>query len=532
MAQPRTNVLLTAVFALKTPTKTKTAVLNNRLINYHTIFDEFLAYLLATSMDDLYDKENTNAIKTAISARLKANSSISNQIEQKHFSIAMKDGLVEDMAYTLSSHLELRRKYDADMAADDIKPEKKAKLSPPGVPTLPPLIDKLEDWGNRLTHFSQTTTLEDETEARDLLQSESKAGRLRPILFPRYRLADGFYLLKHKKRDSYYVFFNLYGKHSKYHHKVELSQYEVLGSKNTHKHTGTGMVFPINFGKSHQYDQFLRYLAENTTGEVDAPIIKPKTAKLVKRGDRFEAHVSFEITREKKTPLTWIGVDRGIYNLASICLVSKDGDRVIAEENISGMDLRSIQRKIENRIKDDQKRGRKIRSSTRRGEADNAVYRAANRIVSLAEKHHAQVVIENLNNLTKRNFGRGRSNFNKLLNRAQYTKLKDVLIYKLKRAGLPKPLSVFAGGTSITCPECGHYDSSNRDREDPNNMFRCQSCGYQHDADLNAARVIALKKIWRINLPKNKQSARFNELLDTDHSFSSFLKRFTGKGIS
>lgn len=261
------------------------------------------------------------------------------------------------------------------------------------------------------------------------------------------------------------------------------------------KRTNTGLVFPINFGKSHQYDQFLRYLVENTTSEVDAPIIKPKTAKLVKRDDRFEAHVSFEITREKKESLTWIGVDRGIYNLASLCVVSNDGKRIIAEENISGMDLRIIQRKTDKRISEDQKRGRRIRSSTRRGEADNPVYRAANRIVSLAKKHRAQVVLEDLKNLTKRNSGRGRSNFNKLLNRAQYSKLNHVLTYKLNREGLPNPKYVFAGGTSITCPECGHYGNNNRDREDSENRFRCQDCGYQHDADLNAARVIALKKI-------------------------------------
>ena len=134
-------------------------------------------------------------------------------------------------------------------------------------------------------------------------------------------------------------------------------------------------------------------------------------------------------------------------------------------------------------------------------------------------------MIENLSNLTQRNFKRGRSNFNRLLNRSQYAKLEKVLEYKLKRAGLPPPVSEWAAYTSITCPQCGEDDPASRDRNDPKNRFICTHCAYQHDADLNAARVIALRNLWRFKLPKNKKRAKYKELENTKHSFSSFLKR-------
>ena len=93
------------------------------------------------------------------------------------------------------------------------------------------------------------------------------------------------------------------------------------------------------------------------------------------------------------------------------------------------------------------------------------------------------------------------SNFNRLLNRGQFGKLKSILEYKLTLEGLPKPISVHAARTNQTCPECGHWSPKNRGKTaliDGFEMecFECQGCGYKDDADLNAARVIAMKGRW------------------------------------
>ena len=519
---------MTAVFALKTPTKTKAAVLDNRLRHYHLLFDRLLKNARA-NLDD-FAGQTTNQIKTTLSKRIKADANFTKILKRDHISLAMKDGLIEDFAYTLSSYFELKKEYDAQMQSNKISPEKKEKLSPPGMPAIPPLSTNEEDWEARLWDLALAVKLEDETEARNRLLYEAKAGKHRPILFPRHRTHDGFILLKHKEKDRFYVFFNLYKATSRYARKMDLSHYQsIIADEKIAQSNATGLVFPINFGKHYQYDQFLRWMIENTAGEIDPPKIKPKTAKLVKRkldkkDDRFEVHIAFEIKRTKKEPLTRLGVDRGIHNLASLCVINDDG-KVIAEENFDGSDLKYVQKKQEKRQKDTQQRGKKYRSASRRSEADKAVYTTAKRIVALAEKHHAQVVLENLSNLTQSNFKRGRSNFNRLLNRSQYAKLEKILKYKLTRAGLPPPVSVAAAGTSTTCPQCGTYDPASRDRNDPKNLFICTHCAYQHDADLNAARIIALRNLWRFKLPENKKRATRKELENTKHSFSGFLKR-------
>ena len=552
---------MTAVFALKPPTKTKAAVLDNRLRHYHLLFDRLLKNARA-NLDD-FAGQTTNQIKTTLSKRIKADASFTKILKRDHISSAMKDGLVKDLAYTLSSYFTLKEEYDDQMKLNKIPPEKKEKLSPPGTPTIPPLIVSAENWEARLWDLALAVELEDETEARNRLLYEAKAGKHRPILFTRRRLHDGFLLLKHKEKDRFYVFLNLYGAKSHYAkkrkdkgRKVDLSHYQsIIADEKIAQSTDIGLVFPINFGKDYQYDQFLRWCVENTTGEIDPLEITPKTAKLVKRkldkkpdrkldkrksdktadrkwvkrklekrADRFEIHITFEIKREEKEPLTRLGVDRGIHNLASLCVINNDG-KVIAEENFDGSHLKYIQKKQEERQKDIQKRGKKYRSTTRRSEANKAIHTTVKHIVALAEKHHAQVVLEDLKNLTRRNFGRGRSNFNLLLNRSQYAKLGGILKYKLTRAGLPPPVSEWAAYTSITCPQCGNDNSANRDRNDPKNRFICTHCAYQHDADLNAARVIALRNLWLFKLPKNKKHVKYKELENTKHSFSSFLKR-------
>lgn len=118
-----------------------------------------------------------------------------------------------------------------------------------------------------------------------------------------------------------------------------------------------------------------------------------------------------------------------------------------------------------------------------------------------------------------------------MLNLTQYQKLKSVLSYKLKLEGLLDSLSVSAAYTSMTCPECGYTDKKNRDRKDPKNRFICQlqTCNYEGDADLNAARIIALKKLWRLYLPEKQAKMIFAEIVNTDYSFERFLKSLATK---
>src|SRR6516164_7923298 len=144
-------------------------------------------------------------------------------------------------------------------------------------------------------------------------------------------------------------------------------------------------------------------------------------------------------------------------------------------------------------------------------------------------KNHSQVVIENLSGLASMGAKkRRRSRFNRILNRAQYQKLQKVVAYKLAVAGLPGAREVHPRYTSQACPLCGSISAENRLKTVASDgvqthEFKCVSCGFSDDADLNAARNIALKRLWRDALSPALRTASFNEVPE-NKSFSSFLK--------
>ena len=103
-----------------------------------------------------------------------------------------------------------------------------------------------------------------------------------------------------------------------------------------------------------------------------------------------------------------------------------------------------------------------------------------------------------------------------------------MLDYKLRLAGLPKPVAVGAAYTSQTCPECGHREAANRlKRKLPGadlivmDRFACVACGHAGDADRNAARIIALKGAWLTGLPTLKE--RGGRSLAEEEKFERYL---------
>jgi Putative transposase DNA-binding domain len=136
--------------------------------------------------------------------------------------------------------------------------------------------------------------------------------------------------------------------------------------------------------------------------------------------------------------------------------------------------------------------------------------------------------MENLSAITSRRSKRGRSNFNRILNRSQYTKLQKILGYKLAVAGLSHPREVHPGYTSQACPACGNISKENRPKlavADGFKVheFKCVACGFVDDADLNAARNIALKRMWRDGLSPALRSTLFKEVPE-QRSFTTFLR--------
>ena len=505
----------TATFQIHAPTKRRQALLHDAMYRNHLAYTRGLKKLL----------ENIEQLKLLKKSDFnkEGDGLIRPMIKSLPLSSSARSGVIEDLLGTISSYIELMKDYEKRIKGKT--PEEIKKMGGiPGRPTVPPLISSEEDWAGRVDALRKVVFLEDENEAKTNLLKESKAGQLRPLNFPRSRVNDGFLLLHDPETDRYFIFLNLFSSKARWAGRkitdltglVNVSDGKTLRCKTT-----TGELFPINFSKDYQLENFI----DNGT---------PKTAKLIKSEGPlghavYNVHISFEFASEIKPTQTLLGVDRGIINLASLTVISPETGAILEQENVDGTDLRFIQRKLERRQKIVQQSGKRFKNKARKAEADKAVHRTANEIVRQAVAHNSQVILEDLSPLSSRSTKRKKSNFNRMLNRTQFQKLLFVLNYKLQVAGLPKCRHVCAKYTSITCPECGCQNKKNRNRKDLKNQFLCQDCGYRSDADLNASYVIALKRLWRQSLPEAERKKLFKDLVNTDYAFDRCLKSLAQK---
>ena len=505
----------TATFQIHAPTKRRQALLHDSMYRNHLAYTRGLKKLL----------ENIEQLKLLKKSDFnkEGDGLIRPMIKSLPLSSSARSGVIEDLMGTISSYIELMKDYEKRIKGKT--PEEIKKMGGiPGRPTVPPLISSEEDWAGRVDALRKVVFLEDENEAKTNLLKESKAGQLRPLNFPRSRVNDGFLLLHDPETDRYFIFLNLFSSKARWAGRkitdltglVNVSDGKTLRCKTT-----TGELFPINFSKDYQLENFI----DNGM---------PKTAKLIKSEGPlghavYNVHISFEFASEIKPTQTLLGVDRGIINLASLTVISPETGAILEQKNIDGTDLRFIQRKLERRQKIVQQSGKRFKNKARKAEADKAVHRTANEIVRQAVAHNSQVILEDLRPLSSRSTKRKKSNFNRMLNRTQYQKLLFVLNYKLQVAGLPKCRHVSAKYTSITCPECGCQNKKNRNRKDLKNQFCCQGCGYSKDADLNASCVIALRRLWRQSMPEAERKKLFKDLVNTDYAFDQCLKSLAQK---
>lgn len=223
-----------------------------------------------------------------------------------------------------------------------------------------------------------------------------------------------------------------------------------------------------------------------------------RSSIIYRRGDRWFMHAQLEMKTPEIETKSFIGIDRGLVNTLAVAAVRSDGSVVRAPE-VSGSDISEIIRAADKKAASARRRG--ARSLPRyRNAADHILHRLANSVVALAKEHRATVVMENLSGLkstitAKRKKGARKNPWQRVLKRAQFGKLEQMIEYKCGVAGLPKPIYVPAGGTSMTCSCCGHQHKDNRQSRD---LFVCTECGFIADADINAAVQIARRGAMKV----------------------------------
>jgi putative transposase len=181
-------------------------------------------------------------------------------------------------------------------------------------------------------------------------------------------------------------------------------------------------------------------------------------------------------------PKDFIGVDLGIANIAT----DSDG------QTYSGADVDKVRKKHNLQRKRLGRRNTKgaKKKAQRVGRKEAKFRRYQNhciskKLVESAKRTGRGIAMEDLNGIRARVTARG-GDARSRLSGWSFGQFYSFVAYKAQAAGVPVVL-VDPRSTSQTCSECGHCERSNRKSQ---SEFRCQACGHDANADVNAARNI------------------------------------------
>ncbi|MEC4018717.1 RNA-guided endonuclease InsQ/TnpB family protein [Streptomyces sp. H27-D2] len=177
-------------------------------------------------------------------------------------------------------------------------------------------------------------------------------------------------------------------------------------------------------------------------------------------------------------PDGWIGVDRGIVNLAT----TSDG------ANFCGRRLARYRRwqarkraELQAKRTRSAKRRAKRRARREQRHAAQQNHRISKEIVAVTKRTGRGIALEDLSGIRER--VRSRRDQRAALSSWPFHQLEEHLRYKARRAGVPV-VRVDAAYTSQMCPRCGHTAKNNRPTRD---AFLCRRCGLAGPADVVAA---------------------------------------------
>ena len=186
-----------------------------------------------------------------------------------------------------------------------------------------------------------------------------------------------------------------------------------------------------------------------------------------------------------------LGVDLGVKYPAYMCL----SDDTYKREHIGSInDFLKVRTQMQNRRRELSKalsltnggkgRNKKTQALKRLSEKERNFVKTYNhtiskRIVDFAKKHKCEYI--HLEKLTKDGFN------DRILRNWSYYELQNMIEYKADRIGI-KVKYINPSYTSQKCSKCGHIDKENRQTQE---KFVCTQCGFELNADHNAAVNIA-----------------------------------------
>jgi len=238
--------------------------------------------------------------------------------------------------------------------------------------------------------------------------------------------------------------------------------------------------------------QKYRNLIEKACGK-DNPILGQVELIEDRRYGWVNCHIVLRLPKpEPYEPKGWIGIDVGWNYLAVSAYVDNKGK--IGHVTFHGKKWKTRIIQLKYLLKMFQRTGKstKVWQHRLRNVTNYTIGVIAREIVRKAKKLKAGVAMEKLTFQS-------------------HTKKWLIPRYKLRRAiknlcernGIPF-MEVPAKDTSITCNKCGYKNKSNRKGK----IFKCKKCGYECNADFNAAVNIAKKAIEKYKKEKRKTAGK------------------------
>lgn len=202
---------------------------------------------------------------------------------------------------------------------------------------------------------------------------------------------------------------------------------------------------------------------------------------LIFRRNKFFLFQTIDIPQQPiEKPQGYIGLDFGIKDIVCTSDGESFSSKWLSEYKERRLKIRkSIQSKVS-------KGSRKLLKRISRKESATIAkhnHTISKVIVLNAKEKNLGIVIENLRNIRKTTPFKGKS-FNKIVNEWSFSQLRDFITYKCSLHGVDLTV-VNPSYTSQTCSVCHHLGLRK------GKLFKCDYCGSDMDADVNAARNIA-----------------------------------------
>ena len=229
---------------------------------------------------------------------------------------------------------------------------------------------------------------------------------------------------------------------------------------------------------------------------------KISASMILKRKNKWFVNLAYKFEYEPKnnlSPTNIMGIDMGV-----VYPVYMAFNNSFSRYKIEGGEIDEYRRRVENRriqILNQRKycgegsigHGRATRnrpidtmSDKVANFRDTTNHKYSRYVVDMAVKHGCGVIqMEDLSGISKDNI---------FLKNWSYYDLQTKIQYKAKEAGIEVRL-IKPAYTSQRCSKCGYIDKENREDQ---KTFVCKECGFQTNADYNAARNIATDGIEQI----------------------------------